>query len=81
MKALIVVALFCTVNLARAEAPQSHLEAAAAAAATAAAKNRISPTTVRPEKVSQCINERLNLAKGRTSSSVSAPIPSTTLAY
>ena len=80
MKALIVVALFCTVNLARAEAPQSHLEAAAAAA-TAAAKNRISPTTVRPEKVSQCINERLNLAKGRTSSSVSAPIPSTTLAY
>jgi len=80
MKALIVIALFVTVNSVRAEdASAAHL--AAVAAAGAVNQTRISPDTVRAEKVSQCIEERLNLAKGRSKGSVSSSVSPSTSGY
>ncbi len=70
MKALVVVALMWTAVAVQAEPAQS------VPVNPVAAQSKIDPNMVRPAKVSQCVQERVNLAKGGVSALSSSSTPS-----
>lgn len=81
MKALVVVALMWTASVVSAE-PQTHVGAGAVAGAAAVAQGpQVTANTVRPDKVNQCVQQRLNLSKSSFSPFAGGPVSSATSTY